>query len=100
MLTKIFLNSLILFSCSKYPEKIYSVDVPHQQFNGYKLDSVDKNTCELSLSDAEIIPFSSQDMNGAVCITRQEYKKLQAHYRSECLNSKKPTPQSCECTSK
>lgn len=88
-LIKISLSSFILISCSgKYPDKIYSVDIPRQQFNGYKVESFDDNLCEFKLSDAEVRPFSDPEMDGAVTITRKEYKRLQGHYKAECLNQK------------
>lgn len=87
MLIKIFLISLILFGCSDYPMvTLHSLDTQGKKFYPYKITKYDKQSCELVLEEQPIIPMSDPSMNGAVCITKEDYSKLQAKAKADCRN--------------
>ena len=90
MRTAIFLSSLLFLSCSKYPfVTLHSLDTKNSVAYRYKITKYNKESCELELEDQPIIPINDVSLNGAVCVTKEDYSKLQTKAKADCKNDNK-----------
>lgn len=88
----IFLSSFLLFSgCSKYePPKITlnQLDLKNQVSNPFKIKKYNRDTCELEFEAQDPQPLSNMSLHGGVCLTADDYTRLKASVKAECINEK------------
>lgn len=89
MRTAIFLSSLFFFACEKYPlVTLHSLDTKNSLAYKYKITSYNKEACELILEDQPIIDLTDASLDGAVCVTKEDYAKIQARAKADCKSGK------------
>lgn len=89
MRTVIFLSSLLIVSCNKYPlVTLNSLDTTKGISYRYKITNYNKEACELELEDQPSIPLNDPSLDGAVCVTKEDYAKIQTRAKADCKNEK------------
>lgn len=85
----IFLSSFFLIGCAQYPKvTINRLDTKNQIVYPYKVNKYNDNTCELELVDEPIKSLWDPSMHGSICVSIDDYKKLQSKAKADCLNQR------------
>lgn len=86
----ILLSSLLLFvACGKLPlVTLNQLDTVHGVANPFKITKYNKDSCELEIEDQEPFPIMSQQLHGAICVTKEDYAKLKTKIKTDCENKK------------
>lgn len=89
LLTVIFLASFLVSGCTGQDLKdlrIISLDTRRGVAFPYKIADYSTDTCSLKLEDLPLIPLNSSQLNGAVCLTKEDYLILQSKFKRYCFD--------------
>lgn len=76
-------------SCGKLPlVTLHQLDTVHGVANPFKIKKYDQDKCELELEAEEPIQILGPQLHGGVCLTKEDYSKLKAKVKADCLNQK------------
>jgi hypothetical protein len=82
------LATIFLSSCGGLPKvTLHQIDTRNNRANPFLITKYNENTCELELQRQPHFPILGPQLHGAVCVTREDYAKLQKKAKQECLNA-------------
>lgn len=83
--------SLFLSSCANKPPlvKLHTIDVNHNAVNPYQITKYNSDTCQLELKREPAFElFNNMSINGMICLTPDDYSKVNSWAKTECKNKK------------
>ena len=86
----ILLSSLLLFvACGKLPlVTLNQLDTVHGVANPFKITKYNEDSCQLEIEDQPPFPIMSNQLHGAICVTKEDYAKLKTKIKTDCENRK------------
>lgn len=92
-LVKILLKTsfaLFILSCNKMPlVTLNQLDTINNQTNPFRIIKYDKVNCKIEFVEEPSFPILSQKLNGAFCLTKEDFAKYKSFVQSECKNNSK-----------